>query len=146
MATKDAQVISEKKQQLIDLTKGFCNQFLDEEYELVIQKLINKMVRKRNVPFLSGKVEIWSAAIVHAMGTVNFLFDKSTKPNASVGDICDYFKTNQSTMVQKSKLIRDMFKMTYFDPEFSTARIAKDNPLNDLVLIDGLIIPKDRLK
>jgi len=83
---------------------------------------------------------------VHAIGTVNFLFDKSNKPYASVGDICSYFKTNQSTTVQKSKLIRDMFKMTYFDPEFSTATNAKDNPLNDLVFINGLLIPKDMLK
>jgi len=41
MAAKDTQVINEKKQQLIDLTKGFCDKLLDEEYEQAIQKLIN---------------------------------------------------------------------------------------------------------
>lgn len=146
MAAKDVHTVNEKKQQLIDLTKGFCDKFLDKEYEQVIRKMINKMARKRSVPFLSGKIDIWAAAIVHAIGTVNFLFDNSNKPYASVGDICGYFKTNQSTTVQKSKLIRDMFKMTYFDPEFSTARNAESNPLNHLVFINGLPVPIDMLK
>ncbi|MFH1453962.1 MAG: DUF6398 domain-containing protein, partial [Armatimonadota bacterium] len=47
------------------------------EYEQLIQKLINKMARKRNVPFIFGKIEIWAAAVIHAAGTINFLFDNS---------------------------------------------------------------------
>jgi hypothetical protein len=35
------------------------------------------MSRKRNVPFLSGRMEIWTAAVIHALGSINFLFDTS---------------------------------------------------------------------
>jgi hypothetical protein len=37
------------------------------------------MSRKRNVPFLYGRMEIWAAAIIHALGSINFLFDTSKK-------------------------------------------------------------------
>jgi hypothetical protein len=63
---------------------------------------------------MSGKLEIWAAGIIHAIGTVNFLFDKSFEPYISVHDICEYFGATQSTTSQKSKVIRDMFKMGYF--------------------------------
>ena len=43
------------------------------------EKLIRKMSRKRNVPFLSGRMEIWAAAVIHALGSINFLFDTSKK-------------------------------------------------------------------
>lgn len=143
-AAKDT--VTEKKERLLELTKAFCDQYLDDEYWVVIEKLINKMARKRAVPFLSGRLEIWAAAVIHALGTVNFLFDRSNRPYASVGDICAYFGTSQSTTTQKSKRIRDMFRMSYFDPEFSTASTAADNPLRDMILIDGLMVPRDMFK
>ena len=146
MSARDKQLIEEKKAQLIELTKGFSNKHLNEEYEIIILKMLNKMARKREVPFLTGKIEIWASAIIHAIGTVNFLFDKNTTPYTSVSDICDYFETKQSTVGQKSKLVRDMFKMTYFDQEFSTAEVADHNPLKNIIYVNGLPIPIDMLR
>jgi hypothetical protein len=34
-----------------------------------------------------------------------------------------------------------MFKMRYFDEEFSTERVQKNNPFNEFVMIKGLIVP-----
>ena len=146
MIAKDKSQVEEKKNKLIELTAGFCKQYLNEEYEQLIMKMINKMARKREIPFLSGKLEIWASAVIHAVGTVNFLFDKSQKTNIVASDICNHFGTNQSTIVQKSKLIRDMFKMTYFNNEFSTASNVKTNPFNNIVYINGLPVPLDLLK
>lgn len=145
MADKDKSLVDEKKNNLIELTVKFSEQYLNKEYEQVILKVINKMARKRAVPFISGKMEIWASAVIHAVGTVNFLFDKSQVPYVAVGDICNYYGTNQSTVAQKSKLIRDMFKMTYFDNEFATASNAENNPLNKMVIVNGLIVPRDWL-
>lgn len=79
--------------------------------------------------------------MVYALGQINFLFDKSSEPNVSANDICDYFGTRQSTTSPKAKMIRDMFKMRYFDEEFSTERVQKNNPFNEFVMINGLIVP-----
>lgn len=104
------------------------------------------MARKRDTLFVTGRIEIWAAAVIHALGTVNFLFDKASQPYVSVTDICQFFGTKQSTTAQKSKKIRDMFNMTYFDGNFSTGTVDQSNPFNNLTMIDGLLIPKGMLQ
>jgi hypothetical protein len=137
----DRELINQKKEALIEMINVFADRYLDEDYKMLCKKLIDKMSRKRKVPFLSGKLEIWAAAIVYSLGQINFLFDKSFEPYVSATDLCNYFGTSQSTTSQKAKIIRDMFKMRYFDEEFSTKRMLNENSLNEFVMIDGLIVP-----
>lgn len=142
---KDKALIENKKQEIIKMTVEFIKKFLNEEYDEVCRRLIDKMSRKRNVPFLHGKIEIWAAAIIYALGQNNFLFDKNTKPYVKPDDICLYFGTTKSTTSQKAKTIRDMFKMWFYDPEFTIPSIAKGNPLNNYIEVDGLILPKSMI-
>ncbi|MEA1945495.1 MAG: DUF6398 domain-containing protein [Euryarchaeota archaeon] len=132
-------------QKLIEMTAGFCDEYLDEDYKQLCEKLIRKMSRKRNVPFLSGRIEIWAAAIVYAIGSINFLFDQSFEPYAGGDDICNYFGTSKSTTSQKAKVIRDMFKLGYWDKEFSTSHMMQSSPFSDLVMVNGLIVDKQSL-
>ncbi|MCL5057500.1 MAG: hypothetical protein M1130_05805 [Actinobacteria bacterium] len=39
-----------------------------------------------------------------------------------------------------------MFKMSFFDPEFSTSKAAQGNPLSDMGIFNGLFVPLDMLK
>lgn len=144
MQNKD--LIMEKKKLLIQLVSNFCDKNLDIEYKELCLKMIEKMSRKRTVPFLSGKIEIWAAAIVYAIGQINFLFDRSFEPYQSADDICNHFNTSKSTTSQKAKIIRDMFKLDYFDKEFSIQKLLDSNPLNDLVMVNGLIVPRKMLE
>ena len=48
------------------------------------------MGRKREVPFKRGKLEIWAAAVVQAIGSINFLFDKSFEPYITSKQINEY--------------------------------------------------------
>ncbi len=66
--------VEEYKQKLIEEAKKFCDKYLNQEYSQLCEKMIEKMARKRSVPFLSGRGEIWVAAIIYAIGSVNFLF------------------------------------------------------------------------
>jgi len=142
---KDKAIIAEKAQRLIEMTAGFCDEYLDEDYKQLCEKLIRKMSRKRNVPFLSGRIEIWAAAIVYAIGSINFLFDQSFEPYASGDDICNYFGTSKSTASQKAKVIRDMFKLGYWDKEFSTSHMMQSSPFSNLVMVNGFIVNKRSL-
>ena len=65
---------------MIEFSEIFCAQQLYSEYFQLCEKLILKLGRKRDVPFRSGKIEIWAAAVVYAIGSINFLFDKSFEP------------------------------------------------------------------
>lgn len=136
----DKQRVQILQRQLTEMTAAFCRQHADAEYEQLCKKLIDKMARKRSVPFLSGRVEIWAAAIVYALGSTNFLFDKSFLPHATPDTLCNAFQVSKRTVAQKAKLIRDMFDLGYFNPEFSTERMAKNNPLSRLRRVDGFLV------
>lgn len=144
--TSTKEQIAEKKAQLIQLATAFSKKYLNEEYDALIEKLISKMARKRTVPFMTGKIEIWAAAVIHALGTINFLFDKDSQPNLSVHDICDFFGTKQSTTTQRSKQIKDMFELTYFSCDFLTESNNKSNPMNNLVEVNGFLVPQELLE
>lgn len=142
------ELIKEYKNYLIQITGEFCDQYLDREYKEICQKLIEKMSRKRVAPFLSGRVEIWAAAIIYAIGSINFLFDPSFKPYISTDDLCNYFRTSKSTTAQKAKTIKDMFKLSHWGSksrEFLTNKIIEDNPLMSNVFLDGMPVPLEYL-
>ena len=134
--------LKEREAQIIVLAEGFCREKLDGECGELCAKLIKKLGRKRLNPLQSGKVEIWAAGVVHAIGTINFLFDKASPVNMTATDICDYFGASKSTISQKSKLIRDTLGLTAFDAEFSLANVAAENPFNNIVMVNGFYFLK----
>lgn len=123
---EEREEIKEKEKVLVKMTSEFCEVYLDDEYRVLSEKLIRKMSLKKDVPFLRGRLEIWAAAVIHALGTINFLFDKDIEPYVSASDISNYFKVSKSSVSQKAKKIRDMFKMKYLDEEFSTEEVKKN--------------------
>jgi hypothetical protein len=136
----DKKLLKEKETKIIELVKGFCDNDLNQEYFELSVKLIQKLGRKRNPPFETGKLEIWAAAVIHALGTINFLFDKASKPYSTVDILNNYFGTNKSTTTGKSKEIRDTLKLTMFDSAFSTSSAKERNPFNNLMMVNGFIV------
>lgn len=137
--TKEEIKIKEKR--LLELTNSFCKEKLNDDYYRLCEKLILKLGRKRDVPFKSGKLEIWAAAVVQAIGSINFLFDKSFEPYVTSTEISEYFGTKKSSVSNKAKQIKDMFKMGYYDTEFSTQHMIGENPFNDMVMVNEFIVP-----
>ncbi len=52
---------------------------------------------------------------------------------------------DKALIAQKGKAIRDMFKLGYWDEEFSTARMRESNPLANMAMLGGFIIDKRSL-
>lgn len=139
------QEIKQREEKLLEITGAFCVQKLDDDYFQLCEKLIKKLGRKRDVPFQRGKLEIWAAAVIHAIGSINFLFDKSFEPYMTADQISEYFGTKNSTVSNKAREIKDMFDIWHFSPEFSTQRMIELNPFNQMVMVDGFIVPIDTL-
>ena len=99
------------------------------------------MGRKREVPYRRGKLEIWASAVIYAIGSINFLFDKSFEPYVTSDQICKYFGAKKSTVSNKASQIKNMFNLSYFNPEFSTDRMQASSPFSSMVMVDGLILP-----
>lgn len=137
----DKKIKNEKEEQIIDLVSQFCKEKLNDEYEQLCVDLTKKLGRKRNVPFMTGNLEIWASSIVYTVGTLNFLFDKSFEPYIPSSAIHDYFGTKSSTVGAKSKLIRDLLKLNVFKNEFATSRMVESNPFNQFVMVDDMMVP-----
>jgi hypothetical protein len=80
-AEKVPKAMVEKFSAIAALTDAFCAQHLNEEYRQVILRGLGVLARKRPSPLLKGKENVWAAALVHAVGHVNFLGDPAQTPH-----------------------------------------------------------------
>jgi hypothetical protein len=126
--------------EIIGLTDAFCRTHLNDEYAGVCRALAAKLSRKRPSPLEGGRVTTWAAAIVHTVGRVNFLFDKSQTPHMRADDLAGQFGLSQSTVGNKSKQIMDLLKIGLMDPEWTLPSRMNRNPMAWLISVNGLII------
>ena len=125
---------------MIELAVAFCNEHLDEESAELCTKLVQKLGRKRSCPLQSGRLEIWAAASVYTICSINFMFSKSSRLNTSSSEIAEYFGASGSTIAQKSRTIKDLLKISnLYDANFSLKEVADNNPFNRLVMRNGFI-------
>jgi hypothetical protein len=103
-----------------------------------------KLARKRPSPLLSGRSNTWAAGVIHALGMVNFLFDKTRDPYLSSKELADWFGLSQNTIGAKSKSIRDMFKMMQLDPKWTLCSNLDNNPMVWMIMVNGFIIDARR--
>ena len=124
----------------VALTNEFCKIHLDEEYTQLARQATAALCRRRPSPLANGHVETWACAIVYALGSVNFLFDKSQTPTMNAADLCAAFGVSKSTGAAKSKIVRDALKMGQLDPQWTRPSKLADNPLAWMILVNGLIV------
>ncbi len=125
---------------IVALTDTFCRQRLNDEYATLCRELAAALARKRPSPIARGKPESWACAIVYALGTVNFLFDRSQTPHMRADELCAAFGVSKSGGANKAKLIRDMFDMIQFDPRWCLPSQIDRNPMAWLIQVNGLIV------
>ena len=127
-------------QSITTLTNSFCEQHLNAEYTVLCRELAAALARKRPSPLVRGAHDIWACGIVYALGTVNFLFDKSQTPHLSADELCGAFGVSKSSGANKAKQIRDMFGMSQFDPDWCLPSKIGNNPMVWMIQVDGLIV------
>lgn len=125
-----------REDEIARLVVSFCNEKIDAEYATLCEKMVRKLGRKRPSPLDKGRLEIWAAAVIYTVATINFLFDKSFEPYLPSSKIVEHFGTSSSTLSQKAKLIRTMLKLSpYWDPDFSTTYMKANNPFERFFLL-----------
>lgn len=75
----DKKELKEREAKVIELAVNFCNEKLDEECATLCTQLIQKLGRKRTNPLQSGRLEIWAAAAVYTICSINFIFSKDSR-------------------------------------------------------------------
>jgi len=136
-----------KNQEVKSLYQSYCKEHLDNEYLKLCDKVNNDLLSVDADVFKRGKSNIWAAAMVWAVGSVNFLGDRSSEPYASLKDICDHFEANTSTVGQKAGMIREWLDMDYFNEEYVRSDSSLVKMLDSLVMTeDGFIVPREMVE
>lgn len=76
---------------VVALTDAFCRDHLTEEYRDLARAMAAALARKRPSPLSSGQPRTWACGIIHALGQLNFLSDKSSQPHMTLAEICAGF-------------------------------------------------------
>ncbi len=127
-------------EEIIGRTDAFCHERVDDEIAMLCRKLAAALARKRPSPLARGKPEVWACAIAYAIAQINFLFDRSQKLHTTPSELCAFFGAAQTTASNKAKQIRDLFKMQYFDVEWSRPSTIDHNPTAWMVMVNGFIV------
>ena len=125
---------------VVKLTDAFCKQYLNDEYAALCRSLAAALARKRPSPLARGQLEIWACAIVYALGTVNFLFDRSQTPYLSAEELCSLFGIKNSSGANKARQIRDMLHMSQFDATWFLPSRMEESSLAWLIEFNGFIV------
>lgn len=116
-----------------------CDKYLNDEYKTLAHQLAAALARKRPSPIARGKPEVWACGILYALGTVNFLWDKSQTPHMRADALCKACEVSPATGSAQGKKIRDLFKMRPLDPEWSLPSRIDSNPMVWWLMVNGLL-------
>lgn len=123
---------------LAQLIDAVCQEHLTEEYAQVSRRLAAALCRKRPSPVTRGRLETWACGIVYAIGSANFLFDRSQTPHLSASELCSLFGVSTSTGSNKAGEIRRLFRIGLMDPEWCLPSKLDENPLAWMISVNGI--------
>lgn len=127
-------------QVITELTDSFCQKKLNDEYQQLARYATAALCRKKPSPLVSGNINTWACAILHALGTVNFLFDKSQNPFISATDLASAFGVSISNAGNRAKQIRELLNMHHFDHHWRLPSRINDSYSSWMIMLDGFIV------
>jgi hypothetical protein len=125
---------------IVALTDPICREHLNDEYAKLCRELAAALCRKRPSPLSRGRIDVWACAIVYALGSVNFLWDKTQTPHMSTAELGQLFGVSKSTAANKARTIMDALNIGPFDPDWCLPSRLDDNPLAWMISVDGFIV------
>jgi len=123
---------------LTALTDECCAKHLNPEYAELARLAIAALCRKRPSPLVNGGAQTWACAVLYALGQINFLSDKASKPYMAMADLCEHFGIASSTGGNKAKVVRQALGIRQFDHRWTLpSRLASSSAVW-MINVNGL--------
>ena len=122
------------------MTDAVCTQHLDAEYGELCRRLIGKLARKRPSPLARGDLRIWAGGVIYAVGSVNFLFDRTQRLYLPADQLSALIGVPKSTLANKAKIIREILHLGPLDTEFCRREILGRHPTAWMISVNGFIM------
>lgn len=82
----------------------------------------------------------WAAAAIYAVGSVNFLFDRTQRPHLTGDQLSELTGVPKSTVANKARVIRDVLRIGPLHAEFCRRELLESNPLAWMISVNGFIV------
>ncbi len=125
---------------VVELTDAFCHDHLNDEYCDLARTMAGALSRKRPSPLASGQPRTWACGIIHILGQLNFLSDKSSQPYMTMAQVCAAFGVGQSTASAKARVISDALQPTRMDPNWMLKSFVDKNPFVWMAEVNGVLV------
>jgi len=127
--------------EVAEIIKTFCDEKLnDDDYKRICLEALAKLCRKRPSPLQSGKARTWACGIVYAIGSNNYIFDKSQPHHMTATDIARWFGLAKSTAGSKANEISNLLGLNRWHNEFILPSIAEKNPMTWYLTVNGYFV------
>lgn len=123
---------------IVVCTDALCEAALDLEYRELCRRLVGRLARKRPSPLIRGEPAIWAAGVVHVVGSINFLFDRSQVPHLRSDELAERMGVAKSSMANKSARIRKLLELSWLEPKLTRRSMLERNPLVWMVSLNGI--------
>lgn len=132
--------MQEKYNDIADIIISYADTHLNDEYKALCLHALEKLCRKRPSPLLHGRNATWAAGIVYAIGSNNFIFDKSQPIHTTGKELAAGFGVAASTASAKAADIRKMLKISHGNAEWCLPSLADDNMMLWMVELNGMLL------
>ena len=119
-------VLAGKYDEIVEKITSFSNEYLNDEYKNICIEATKTLFLNNEEQVKKGKSFSWGAGIVHAIGTLNDLFDAKNKLYIKALDLYKEFGVSSSTGSSKSKEVRRLLNLD----ENSEKWIVKNSDLS----------------
>ena len=142
--TKGANVpkaMSARYMEVAEIIRQFCDEKINsDDYKKICLEALAKLCRKRPSPLQSGRARTWACGIVYAIGSNNYIFDKSQPHHMTAADIAGWFGLAKSTASSKANEINDLLGLNRWHNEFILPSIAEKNPMTWYLTVNGYFV------
>jgi len=142
--TTGSKAFEAKYNEVGGIIEKFCDEKFSadykEEFKEICLHTLQKLRRKRPSPLEGGKANTWACGIVYAIGSNNFIFDKSQPYFMTANEISEWFGLSKKSAANKSYEVNGILNISYFMPEYCLKKVNRNNPAMWLIEKDGFLM------
>ena len=126
-------VIAGKYEEIIETIKSFSNEYLNEEYMKICVLAAKTLCLNNEEQLKKGKSFSWAAGIVHAIGSMNNLFDSKEEPYIKATDLYKAFNVSSSTGSSKSKEVKNLLDLSKENKQWIISNNTVESSNNNVI-------------
>lgn len=122
-----SKILADRYEEVIGKINSFSNEYLNEQYKDICIEATKLLFLNNESVVKKGKSDSWAAGIVHAIGSVNGLFDSKEQPYIKALDLYKEFGVSSSTGSNKSKEVRALLEINEDNKKWILSSVDKND-------------------